>query len=80
MRLTLFCTHSDQIAHLEAEVQFWRAQFVHERQRAEVAIDRLLATRQIGPVTLPPRPTTPIQSEVEALLSNPEFVDAGLSG
>lgn len=76
MRLTLFCHHSAHIAHLEAEVAFWRQQFQHERQRAEVAVDRLLSTRGIGPVTLPPRPTTPA-SDMDELLRDPEFTTAG---
>ena len=77
MRLTLFCAHTDHIAHLEAEVAFWRMQFVHERQRAEVAIDRLLATKQFGPVTLPPRPQE-AADPVQDLLVNPEFIEAGV--
>ena len=44
------------VEHLRAEVAFWRLQFAHERQRAEVSIDQCRVTHQsIGPATLPPR-------------------------
>jgi len=44
------------VQHYRDEVAYWRGQFQHERQRAEVAIDQCRVTHQaIGPVSLPPR-------------------------
>jgi len=62
------------VEHLRAEVAFWRLQFAHERQRAEVSIDQCRVTHQsIGPATLPPRedrlPREFPQSEEQALAS-----------
>lgn len=44
------------VQHLRDEVAFWRHQFLHERQRTEVAMDQCRVTHQsIGPVSLPLR-------------------------
>jgi hypothetical protein len=44
------------IADLREQVAYWRRQFQHERQRAEIAIDQCRVTHaQVGPVTLPLR-------------------------
>ena len=76
MKLTLFCKHSDFIKHLEAEVAWFQEQLVHERQRAEMAIDELLRVRvQAGPVTLAVEKK--LSKEIEELLNNPEFARAG---
>lgn len=63
--------HRAFIEHLQAEVEFWRKQFAHERQRAEVSVDQRLAERGLGPVTLPPRPIEPEPPDprIEALFS-----------
>ena len=55
MKLTLFCRHSDLVTFLLNEVEYLRAQMVHERQRAERAIDTLLTLKLpgAGPVTVP---------------------------
>ena len=76
--LTLFCRHSGHLAHLEAEIEWYREQLLHERQRAEQAVDRLLATRQIGPIA-PPRPLTdtPIDSAMRELLTAEDFQRIG---
>lgn len=78
MGLTLFCRHSSQIAHLEAEIDWLRAQLVHERQRAERGVDRLLATRGIGPITVPEaRPTVETEDAIREMLSNGDFQRIG---
>ena len=76
--LTLFCRHSSHLAHLEAEIDWLRAQLVHERQRAEMGVDRLLATRGIGPITVPePRPAVETEAAIRELLSNEDFQRIG---
>ena len=77
--LTLFCRHSSHLMHLEAEIEWLKMQMTHERQRAEIAIDHLLALKQgVTPVT---RPTREEQMEVEAVMGkirdDPEFTQAG---
>jgi hypothetical protein len=67
------------IQHLREEIAFWREQFVHERQRAEYAVDRLLAQQGHGPVTVP----TPSEQRdreahlLERLAQTAEFANAG---
>jgi len=68
------------IRHLEAEIAWYRTQMIHERQRAEKALDRLLEQRGIGPITVP----TPEEimaavedNPVERLMRDPEFASAG---
>ena len=77
--LTLFCRHSSHLKHLEAEVAFWRLQFSHERQRAERAVDTLLALKLgVPPITVPTREELrDTESEVERALRDPEFTQAG---
>lgn len=68
------------IAHLKAEVDYWRDQFQHERQRAEVAIDQCRATHQgIGPVSLPPRNQAPAHPAMADIFATPELAAMGLS-
>lgn len=74
--VSLFCGHGEYIKHLEAEVEFWRLQFRHERQRAEVGVDRLLSLHHVGPVTAPLL-IEPTEPPVEALLNDPEWTKAG---
>lgn len=76
MGLTLFCNHSAHLAHLEAEIAWYREQLLHERTRAEYAIDRLLATRGIGPVAPPVSPTPPDET-MRAWLESEDFQRAG---
>jgi hypothetical protein len=79
--------HGPYVAHLQNEVEFWRAQFLHERQRAEVSVDQRLSERGLGPVTLPPRPTTMeeterLQRETDKLTDmfrNPELAMMGMT-
>jgi hypothetical protein len=77
--LVLWCRHSSHIAHLVAEVEFWRLQFAHERQRAERAVDTLLGLKLgVAPITVPTREELRHEeSEVEKLMRNPEFTQAG---
>lgn len=81
MRLTLFCNHSAFIGHLEQEVAWYRDQLIHERQRAERAIDELLRVRvQAGPTTVPtPGETRAMESEIEKILRDSEFSTAGIA-
>jgi len=56
------------VAHLVAEVAFWRLQFQHERQRSEIALDQCRVTHQnIGPVSMPPREDRPPSALASAL-------------
>ena len=67
--MVLWCRHSSHLAHLEAEVEFWRMQFVHERQRAERAIDSLLQLKlPVAPITVP---TPQEMAAASALISGP---------
>lgn len=76
MRFVLFCNHSSLVAVLERELAYFKAQFEHERTRAEQAIDELLRVRvQAGPVAPPREPAVP--EDVRKLLENPEFTGAG---
>jgi len=80
--LTLFCRHSAYVAHLEAEITWLREQLVHERARAEMGVDRLLATRGIGPITMPviPAPTDAVtEAAIRTMLANEEFQRVGAS-
>lgn len=77
--MILFATRA-YVRHLEAEIAWYRAQMIHERQRAEKAIDRLLEHRGIQPVTIP----TPGEvreaiedNPIERILRDPEFASAG---
>jgi len=65
--------------HLRHEVAFWRLQYQHERQRAEISVDQRLHERGLGPVTQPLRMDVPPQmdKEIQDLLTNPEFAGSG---
>jgi hypothetical protein len=78
MRLTLFCAHSTYIAHLEAEIAWYRERVDLERRRAENAIDLLLALRVPGASAISP-PPTPAESVAEQLLKDAEFTGVGRS-
>ena len=68
------------VDHLAAEVAFWRTQYQHERQRAELLTDRLLAQAAIPSVTmplLPDKPVDPIGEQLAKLLQTQDFVGAG---
>lgn len=83
MRLTLFCQHSTLIQHLETELEYFKAQFEHERQRAEIAIQELIAVRTGVPVQLQqltPREISRQQAAIEKILSDPEFTTSGDAG
>ena len=76
MRFVLLCSHSSLVAHLEAETTWLKAQLLHERTRAEHAIDLLLAVKVGLPSVSPPVRDAAI-TEVEKLLRDDEFVHAG---
>jgi len=67
------------IRHLEREIHYWRAQYIHERQRAEVAIDTCRVQHaHTGPVTVPPRlETETVLREVNEMMTQPEFGQVG---
>jgi hypothetical protein len=66
------------VAHLRGEVEFWRAQFLHERNRADLAIDQCRVTHQaIGPITLPPREAT--ERPGPDIFADPELAAMGLT-
>jgi len=67
------------IKHLEDEIQYLRMQMTHERQRAEVAIDRLLNLKLGVPgVTHATREELrEFESEIEKTVRDPEFTQAG---
>ena len=69
MRLVLFCSHSDLVTHLKSENEWLRMQMIHERQRAERAIDTLLQlTLPVAPVTVP---TPQEQHAYDTMVSGP---------
>ena len=63
------------LAHLEAEIVWLREQMLHERRRAEEAINLVLAQKQAMPISVTPPP--PADDVVTRLLSDREFVTAG---
>ena len=68
--------HAPFLAHLTELVAILRRDVVHERQRAEVAIDQCRATHLgIGPVTLPPRPE--MTAEMPREFTDPELAMMG---
>ena len=75
----LFCAHHDYLGHLEAEIDWHKRQMVHERQRAEMALDKLqMLTVGGGPVTVPtPDERASVVSALADLTTDPEFVRAG---
>lgn len=78
MRLTLFCRHSDLVTHLLAEVDYLRGQLEHERQRAEMGVDRLLGQRGIGPITTP-TPTERHAADARQVAESSDFDRLGES-
>lgn len=53
------------ISHLEAEIEWYRTQLIHERRRAEQAVDMLLHMKGAPPVSPPPErdPTAEVVKE-----------------
>lgn len=72
----LFYFQKQHIAHLEAEVQFWRKLYEHERGRSEDAISKLLAV-QVGIAPIIPQqrtePPPPLTKEERALQEQINF-------
>lgn len=76
--IALFCSHADFIAHLLAENEWLKMQMVHERQRAELAIDNLLRLKvNAGPVSVPLIPDVTPEDTMERLMRDPEFSRVG---
>lgn len=74
----LFCAHGEYLRHLEAEIVWLKLQMIHERQRAEFALDKLQMLHVGGgPVTVPTPDERRAEATITDLLSNPEFVNAG---
>ena len=73
------------VAHLEEEIRWLRGQMIHERQRAEMAVDQilLLQKRPVPPITVPTMEERMFATEVaeaEAAINplrDPEFTRAG---
>ena len=71
---------SRHVAFLEKELEYFKAQYEHERQRAEYAIQELISVRLpgVGVVTQPtPREAAKANSLVDEILANPEFARVG---
>jgi len=67
------------VKHLEREIEYLRGQVEHERQRAERAIDELLAVRNVGSVTQPtPREVQQQETAIERLMRDSEFTETGV--
>ena len=66
-------------AHLLDEIDWLKACVIHERQRAEMAIDELLRIRIVaGPVTQPtPQEAAQRETFVDKLLRDSEFTSVG---
>lgn len=69
------------IKSLERELAFWKTMWRVERQRANLAVDRLLAEKSIAPITAPVMPDTAEPSEADKLLAdalaNEDLLTAG---
>lgn len=78
--LTLFCRHSAHIKHLEAENLWLKMQMVHERQRAERAVDTLLALKiGVPPITVPTREERMDEAAIIAAMEQePDFAKTGV--
>jgi hypothetical protein len=63
------------VAHLQAEVEFWRLLYTAERQRNDTATDQRLAERGLGGITGPTRPLAPerMPSTLEELIRSTEL-------
>lgn len=76
MKLTLFCEHSVYIHHLESEIEWLKTQLIHERNRAEAAVNERL--RHIGaPPLRPVEPESPELAVLKEALTDSEFLTAG---
>ena len=66
----LWCRHSSLVQHLQSENEWLRMQMIHERQRAERAIDQLLtfSLPAAAPVTVP---TPQEQRAYDTMVSGP---------
>lgn len=65
-----FWASRQTIHHLMGEVTFWRDAWKAERQRANLAIDRILREKHVQGITAPTMPETmpaPPPEDVEAL-------------
>jgi hypothetical protein len=66
------------VAHLQAEVEFWRVLYTAERQRNDVSTDQRLAERGLGGITGPTRPlAADMPSTLDELLRTTEMGDIG---
>jgi hypothetical protein len=69
------------VTHLREEIDFWRHQFLIERQRADIALDQCRVTHQgIGPVSLPLRESPVTHTGTPAdMFRDPELAAMGLA-
>ena len=76
--MRLFCAHDEYLTHLEAEIVWLKMQMVHERQRAELAVNELLRLK-VGamPVSVPLIPDVPAEDTAERLFRDKEFAEVG---
>ena len=79
---------SAHVRHLEREVEWYRQQMIHERTRAERAVDMLLVMKVPGAVPITPTPAETrdantvapdetAEQTAQRLLNDPEFQSAG---
>lgn len=73
----MWCQHREYIAHLEHDIDWLKRQLLHERARAELAVDKLQMMQVGGGPITPPAEDGAGRAEIEALLSNPDFQAAG---
>jgi hypothetical protein len=70
--------HAAFVAHLQAEVAFWRLLYTAERQRNDVSTDQRLAERGLGGITGPTRPlAAEMPGTLEDLIRNTEMSMVG---
>lgn len=62
--------------HLLEEIEWLKEQVLHERQRAELAIDELLRFRSVSPVSVP---QVKESSLIEKMINSSEFASVGES-
>ena len=67
------------VTHLEAEIEWYRLQLVHERNRADRAVDTLLAMQGVAAVTPPPprNERVEMEQEIARVLGSQEFQGVG---
>lgn len=69
------------VKHLEKQVAFWQTAWKYERQRANVAYDRLLREKGVEAITAPVMADTAEETDAEKLLrealANQDFMNAG---